>query len=171
MALSSSTVLVLSRSGNYSVRIWYLNGDAVRYAYLSVNGGLGMPVSFPSTGSFETLGSIQITVALNTGCNTLKFYNPIVGSWAPDFDRIEFNNCPTCPTPTSQHLRLRRRRRQRQRQHRRRRGAILISPQRKGAMRLVFLLPALEIRGSVGVRSLSIPSAPSIPVRAVERWR
>ena len=87
-------------TGNYSVRIWYLNGDAVRYAYLSVNGGLGMPVSFPSTGSFETLGSIQITVALNTGCNTLKFYNPIVGSWAPDFDRIEFNNCPTCPTPT-----------------------------------------------------------------------
>ncbi|HEY4272783.1 MAG TPA: hypothetical protein VGM65_12330 [Candidatus Udaeobacter sp.] len=89
---------------NYSVRIWYLNGDAVRYAYLSVNGGPGMPVSFPSTGSFETLGSIQITLALNTGCNTLEFYNPVVGSWAPDFDRIEFNNCPTCPvsspTPT-----------------------------------------------------------------------
>ena len=88
-------------TGNYSVRIWYLNGDAVRYAYLSVNGGLGMPVSFPSTGSFETLGSIQITVALNTGCNTLEFYNPIVGSWAPDFDRIKFNNCPTCPVPAS----------------------------------------------------------------------
>ena len=87
-------------TGNYTVTICYLNGDAVRYAYLSVNGGLGMPVSFPSTGSFETLGSIQITVALNTGCNTLEFYNPIVGSWAPDFDRIKFN-CPSCAVPAS----------------------------------------------------------------------
>jgi hypothetical protein len=90
-------------SGNYTVTICYLNGDAVRYAYLSVNGRSGVPVSFPSTGSFQTLGSIQITVTLNTGCNTLEFYNPIVGSWAPDFDRIQFN-CPTCtvssPTPT-----------------------------------------------------------------------
>jgi Alpha-galactosidase, CBM13 domain len=80
--------------GNHSVSICYLNGDAVRYALLSVNGGQGMPVSFPSTGSFQTVGSIQIMVTLHTGCNTLEFYNPIVGSWAPDFDRIQFN-CPT----------------------------------------------------------------------------
>jgi len=84
---------------NYTVTICYLNGDAVRYALLSVNGGPGMPVSFPSTGSFQTLGSKQITVTLNTGCNTLEFYNPIVGDWAPDFDRIQFN-CPTCTVPT-----------------------------------------------------------------------
>jgi hypothetical protein len=87
-------------TGNYTVTICYLNGDATRYAYLSVNGGSGTPVSFPSTGSFQTLGSIQITATLNTGCNTLKFYNPIVGSWAPDFDRIQFN-CPTCALPPS----------------------------------------------------------------------
>jgi len=92
--------------GTHSMTICYTNGDAVRYAYLRVNGGPGMPVSFPSTGSFETVGSIQITVVLNTGCNTLEFYNPIVGSWAPDFDQIQFN-CPTCtvsapaPTPTA----------------------------------------------------------------------
>ena len=90
--------------GNHTVTICYTNGDATRYALLSVNGGPGMPVSFPSTGSFQTVGSKQITVTLNTGCNTLKFYNPIVGNWAPDFDRIQFN-CPTCnlpaPSPTS----------------------------------------------------------------------
>src|SRR5207244_260490 len=74
--------------------IAYTNGDAVRYALLSVNGNQGFPLTFPSTGSFQTVGSIQTTVVLNTGCNTLEFYNPIVGSWAPDFDRIEFN-CPT----------------------------------------------------------------------------
>jgi hypothetical protein len=66
----------------------------VRYALLSVNGNQGMPLTFPSTGSFQTVGSIQTTVVLNTGSNTLEFYNPIVGSWAPDFDRIQFN-CPT----------------------------------------------------------------------------
>ena len=89
-------------SGNYTMTICYLNGDAVRYALLSVNGGPGTPVSFPSTGSFHTVGSIQRTVTLNTGCNTLKFYNPIVGNWAPDFDSIRFN-CPDCglPTPTA----------------------------------------------------------------------
>jgi hypothetical protein len=80
--------------GRHSVTISYTNGDAVRYALLSVNGSPGTPLTFPSTGSFQTVGSIQTTVVLNTGCNTLEFYNPIVGSWAPDFDRIQFN-CPT----------------------------------------------------------------------------
>ncbi len=98
-------------TGPHSMTICYLNGDAVRYALLSVNGGQGMPVSFPSTGSFQTVGSIQVTVILNPGSdNTLEFYNPIVGDYAPDFDRIQFN-CPTCavsvpsptPTPTPSH--------------------------------------------------------------------
>jgi hypothetical protein len=80
--------------GRHSVTISYTNGDAVRYALLSVNGSQGIPLTFPSTGSFQTVGSIQTTVVLNTGCNTLEFYNPIVDSWTPDFDRIQFN-CPT----------------------------------------------------------------------------
>jgi hypothetical protein len=62
--------------GPTSVTICYLNGDAVRYALLSVNGGQGMSLTFPSTGSFQTVGSIQATVVLNTGFNTLEFYNP-----------------------------------------------------------------------------------------------
>jgi len=86
-------------SGRYAVTISYTNGDAVRYALLSVNGSQGTPVSFPSTGSFQTVGSKQITVTLNAGNNTLEFYNPIVGSWAPDFDRLGVN-CAIQPTPT-----------------------------------------------------------------------
>jgi len=82
--------------GRHTVTISYTNGDPVRYALLSVNGNQGMPLTFPSTGSFGTVGSIQATVVLNTGCNTLEFYNPIVGSWTPDFDRISFN-CPAAP--------------------------------------------------------------------------
>ena len=81
--------ITANASGSLNVTIWYTNGDAVRYALLSVNGGAGTPLSFPSTGSFQTVGSIQTTINfLNPGSNnTLKFYNPIVGSWAPDFDR------------------------------------------------------------------------------------
>jgi len=83
----------------YSMTICYTNGDAVRYALLSVNGNPGIPLSFPSTGSFQTVGSIQTTITLNAGNNTLEFNNPIVGSWAPDFDRIQFN-CSTCAAAT-----------------------------------------------------------------------
>src|SRR5262249_14831399 len=88
-------------SGRLNVRIWYTNGDAVRYALLSVNGGPGTPLSFPSTGSFQTPGSIQTTLNFLTpgSNNTLEFYNPIVGDWAPDFDRIEVT-C-TVPPPAS----------------------------------------------------------------------
>src|SRR6266487_2074062 len=89
-------------SGRLDVRIWYANGDAaVRYAFLSVNGGPGTSLSFPSTGSFQTVGSIQTTLNfLNPGPNNkLKFSNPIVGNWAPDFDRIEVT-C-TIPPPAS----------------------------------------------------------------------
>jgi hypothetical protein len=87
---------------SYVVTIWYTNGDAVRYALLSVNGSPGTPLSFPSTGSFQTVGSIQTTITLNAGSdNTLTFYNPIVGNWAPDFDRIVVN----CGIPPAANLR------------------------------------------------------------------
>jgi hypothetical protein len=90
-------------SGRLNIRIWYANGDAVRYALLSVNGGPGTSLTFPSTGSFQTLGSIQTTLTnLNPGStNTLEFSNPIVGHWAPDFDRIEV----TCTIPPPATLR------------------------------------------------------------------
>src|SRR4029077_20505676 len=81
--------VTVNTTHNYVVTIWYTNGDAVRYALLSVNGSVGTPLSFPSTGSFQTVGSIQTTITLNAGSNnTLNFSNPITGNWAPDFDRI-----------------------------------------------------------------------------------
>src|SRR4029079_4247559 len=51
--------ITANASGRLNVRIWYANGDAaVRYALMSVNGGPGTSLSFPSTGSFQTVGSI-----------------------------------------------------------------------------------------------------------------
>jgi hypothetical protein len=93
--------VTVNTTHNYVVTIWYTNGDAVRDALLSVNGSPGSPLSFPSTGSFQTVGSIQTTVTLNAGSNnTLTFYNPITGDWAPDFDRIGVN-CPVTPPPAA----------------------------------------------------------------------
>jgi len=88
-------------SGRLDVRIWYTNGDAVRYAFLSVNGDPGTSLTFPSTGSFQTVGSIQVTITnlIPGSDNTLMFSNPIVGHWAPDFDRIEVS-C-TIPPPAT----------------------------------------------------------------------
>ena len=88
-------------SGRLDVRIWYTNGDAVRYAFLSVNGDPGTSLTFPSTGSFQTVGSIQVTITnlIPGSDNTLEFSNPIVGHWAPDFDRIEVS-C-TIPPPAT----------------------------------------------------------------------
>ncbi len=90
--------VTVNTTHSYVVTIWYTNGDAVRYALLSVNGGPGIPVSFPSTGSFQTVGSVQRTITLNAGSNnTLTFYNPITGNWAPDFDWIGVNCAITPP--------------------------------------------------------------------------
>jgi hypothetical protein len=86
---------------NHVLTIWYTNGDAVRYAILTVNGGTETPVSFPSTGSFQTVGSIQTTVILSPGSNSLNFSNPIVNDWAPDFDRIGID----CSVPPPVNLR------------------------------------------------------------------
>jgi hypothetical protein len=84
---------------SYVLTIWYTNGAGTRYALLSVNGSSGTPVSFPSTGSFQTVGSVQRTITLNAGNNnTLLFYNPIVGNWAPDFDQIGIDCTFTPPT-------------------------------------------------------------------------
>ena len=92
--------IAASSSDRYVVTIAYTNGDAVRYALLSVNGSPGTPLSFPSTGSFQTVGSIQTTITLNLGNNnTLEFGNPIPGNWAPDFDRLGVN-CVLTPTPS-----------------------------------------------------------------------
>ncbi len=40
----------------------------------------------PSTGGFDTIGSVTVTVTLAAGANTIRFGN--TSGWAPDFDRI-----------------------------------------------------------------------------------
>ncbi len=88
--------VTVNTTGSYRLRIDYTNGDPSRTAYLIVNNGPGMPLTFPYTGGFSTVGSLQTVVTLNAGSsNTLKFYNPGSGAWAPDFDRIGGNCGPS----------------------------------------------------------------------------
>jgi hypothetical protein len=89
--LQFNGVAAAAGAGSYRLTIYYVNGDpVVRTAYLSVNGAPGKSLSFPSTGGWSTVGSLQTNVNLSAGnSNTLRFYNP--NSWAPDFDRIGVN--------------------------------------------------------------------------------
>ncbi|GEM_PF-1291116 len=93
----------VASSGSYQITIYYLNGDSGnRTAQMSVNGGAATNVSFPSTGSWPNpnVGSVNVTVNLNAGNNTLKFSNP--SAWAPDFDRITVpGGASPTPTPTN----------------------------------------------------------------------
>ncbi|MCJ8014038.1 NPCBM/NEW2 domain-containing protein [Paenibacillus sp. KQZ6P-2] len=67
-------------AGNYTLTIYYHNGDASRNLYVSVNGGTGEEYTLPSSGSWNTAATYPIQVALKQGENTIKFYNPEDGS-------------------------------------------------------------------------------------------
>ncbi len=74
-------------AGKYTLTIYYANGATyARDEYISVNGGSAIVFSGSPTGSFSTFTTVQISVSLNAGNNTIMFYNP--QSYAPDIDKI-----------------------------------------------------------------------------------
>jgi hypothetical protein len=85
-------------AGSYALTIAYLNGAATRSAQLRVNGGSPVTLNFPGTGSWDTVGTINTTISLNAGSNTIQLSNP--SGWAPDFDRITLNAGGPTSTPT-----------------------------------------------------------------------
>jgi hypothetical protein len=71
-------------AGNHQLTIGY-EVDGTRDFLVSVNGGAGTDV--PATGtSWSTPATVVVTVPLNAGSNTIKFYNPTAN--APDLDYI-----------------------------------------------------------------------------------
>jgi hypothetical protein len=74
-----------SAAGARQVTVHYASGEA-RSTTVSVNGGTAVAVSTPSTGGWDTVGSVTVSLQLNAGANTIRFGNPT--GWAPDFDRI-----------------------------------------------------------------------------------
>ena len=74
-----------SSAGARQVTVFYTSGEN-RSTTVSVNGAAAVPVSTPSTGGWDTVGSVTVSLQLNAGANTIRFGNP--SGWAPDFDRI-----------------------------------------------------------------------------------
>ena len=72
-------------AGAHQVTVFYTSGEN-RSTTVSVNGGTAVSVSTPSTGGWDTVGSVTVSLQLNAGANTIRFGNP--SGWAPDFDRI-----------------------------------------------------------------------------------
>ncbi|WP_212830719.1 carbohydrate-binding protein [Catellatospora sp. TT07R-123] len=72
-------------AGSRTVTVYYASGEN-RSVTLSVNGGSPVSVSTPSTGGWNTVGSVSVTLNLAAGANTIRFANPT--GWAPDLDRI-----------------------------------------------------------------------------------
>lgn len=73
-------------AGNYRMTIAYLNGPPGGQATVSVDGGTHQTLSFTPTTDFNTVGTMNVSLALAAGNNTIQFGNP--SDWASDFDRI-----------------------------------------------------------------------------------
>jgi Alpha galactosidase A/Carbohydrate binding module (family 35)/Alpha galactosidase C-terminal beta sandwich domain len=85
-----------AKAGTYNLSILYFT-DPARPGTISVNNGAPVTVTFPSTGSFSTLGAITQPVLLNAGYNTITISGS-GSSYAPDIDSI------TVPATTTQYL-------------------------------------------------------------------
>jgi hypothetical protein len=76
------------KTGEYNLAIDYINGDAMRRATITINGGEPRTFSFPNSGGWDAKTTLTIAVQLSAGDNIIVFSNPVAGSWAPDIDRI-----------------------------------------------------------------------------------
>jgi hypothetical protein len=85
-----------AKAGTYNLSILYFT-DPARPGTISVNNGAPVTVTFPSTGSFSTVGTITQPVLLSAGYNTITISGS-GSSYAPDIDSI------TVPTTTTQYL-------------------------------------------------------------------
>jgi transcriptional regulator with XRE-family HTH domain len=76
-----------SIAGSYTMTIYYTEGDpGSRTGYVSVNGGAAIAFTGVYTGSWGTVETVKMTISLNAGNNTIKFFNP--NGPGPDIDRI-----------------------------------------------------------------------------------
>ena len=71
----------VTKSGHYELTIYYANfywedGIPNRSVYVSVNGGEGQKVEFVNTGGWDSVKTATVQVQLESGDNTIKFYNP-----------------------------------------------------------------------------------------------
>ncbi|GLV55641.1 hypothetical protein KDH_24850 [Dictyobacter sp. S3.2.2.5] len=75
-------------AGNYTLTLYYIDGDSGRSGQLSVNGGGSTTINFHGTNdnNWNSVQSMTMTVALNAGNNTITLSAP--SGWTVDLDRI-----------------------------------------------------------------------------------
>lgn len=78
------TNIVTQEAGNYRLKIFYLSGEE-RNLTIRVNDKEGVRITCPSSGSFQTIRTTTVDVALESGNNTIYFSD---SGYAPDIDRI-----------------------------------------------------------------------------------
>ncbi|HKS99885.1 MAG TPA: hypothetical protein VJT31_10175 [Rugosimonospora sp.] len=76
--------VVSTAGGSAALTISYVNGDSTRWCLISIDGGNGNWVSFPSTGGWTAVGSVTLSVGLRAGTN--RFLFAFNRGWCPDFD-------------------------------------------------------------------------------------
>jgi uncharacterized protein YkwD len=90
------------RAGRATAAVSYTAPER-RLAQLSVNGGPAMAINFPATRSVNRTATVNVTVTLQAGANTIAFGNP--AGWAPDFDKLvvvaDTEPAPTTVAPTA----------------------------------------------------------------------
>lgn len=74
-------------AGKYNLKITFSSGEN-RNIILSIN-GKDTTITALNSGGWSTLKSINFTVNLQNGNNTIKMYNPV--GWMPDIDKIELD--------------------------------------------------------------------------------
>jgi endoglucanase len=73
-------------AGTYQLTIAYTDGTTPRTGVVSVNGSTALSMSFPTTGGFDTPGTVTVAIHLKAGTNSIAFGNP--SAYAPDLDQI-----------------------------------------------------------------------------------
>ena len=84
----------VSSAGTHRLVISYIDGDTstfgigtYRSANISINGGSSFSVSFPATGDWNEVVTMNISVTLKAGNNTITFSNS--SAYTPDIDKID----------------------------------------------------------------------------------
>jgi hypothetical protein len=74
------------------VTFWYIAATTPRTFYVNVNGGNAVTSTPPATVDWNTPKSVTLTLALSSGSNAIKYYNPNSTANAPVLDRISIKS-------------------------------------------------------------------------------
>lgn len=86
---STATVpgIIADGAGTYDVVVHYLSGDDSRALTITPNDGEPITAPVPSTGGWDRVGTVTVSIPLQAGENRLIISAPD-GSWGPDVDRL-----------------------------------------------------------------------------------